>query len=277
MAVPHFLSTGFRFFERTNVSDVQTIIDDFEDEVLTATDLPKDWHAWTGSAGTYTAPTYEGGKFFKVILTRVTQQKLSIEVRDQNNLSVCIRRINCPSTNNWTVRIFTGPCHCVIDVTMFSAQPEALYAGVLDLTPEAQNAHEHFVYGGGYRTAADAAETGSNSCWHCAHMVDDTTAQPSNRASLFTGRSSGAASGSKTLSGARVYRPRELWAQVTGAGGIYNYFHYAGKCYQQLLVTDALAKGARFWVPIDAGVLAEFMVAGGVAPYNGWQLCVRCG
>jgi len=201
-----------------------------------------------------------------------------MEVRDQNNVSVCTRRINCPSANSWLARIFTGPFHVVIDVMMGSAQPEGLCAGMLDLSPDPQDAHTHYVYGGGSRSSSDVRD-GYSSLENAA-MVDDATPTMLIRMSMYMGASSGTSVGHKTMSGARVYRPRELWCKQTGAGGLYGYLHYAGKCYQQLLCPATLAKGAKVYVPIDAGVLGEFIVAGGIEPNNGssaWALCVRSG
>ncbi|MGA2261714.1 MAG: hypothetical protein ABSH28_09785 [Acidobacteriota bacterium] len=273
MAIPHFLSTGFRFFEHKGVTDVQTIIDDFGTEVLTADNAPKGWYAWTNpSTGVFVSPTYEG-KHFQVTLTRATQQKLQMEVRDQGNIVICTRRINCPSANAWTARIFTGPGHVMIDVTMFSAPPEALYAGILDLSPDAQNAHDHYVYGGGARSNLDVADGNNNV--HEVYMLDDTVAGHRTRVSQYGSNQNGGSNGSKTLSGARVYRPREMWCQQSGAGGTYGYLHFAGKAYQTLLCPQSLALGARIYVPIDQGVLGEFIVIGGVGSNWTWLLCVR--
>jgi hypothetical protein len=259
---------------------VQTIIDDFEDEALSTT-APSmgapgvQWAAWTSEGGgVYKSPVDGVGRFFKVVLTRVTQQKLSMEIRDQNLVSICTRRINCPSTNGWTVRIFTGPFHALIDVFMGSAAAEALYGGILDQSPDPQGAHQHYVYGGGSR---DAADTKSNNCWDQVAMVDDTTAVLSTgRGGLYRHWQSGAAVGRKTLSGARVYRPVEMWCKQTGAGGMYGYVHFAGKRHQALLCPASLAFGALVYVPIDTGVLGEFRVIGGVIGDNGASAFMTC-
>ena len=278
MAVPYFLSTGFRFKEHVGVSDVQAIIDDFDAEVLTADNPGLGWSSWSSlGGGGYRSPVDQWGRRFDVYLSRVTQQKLQMEVRDQSGISLCTRRINCPSTNTWTARIFTGQYHAVIDVMMGSAAPEALYGGILDLSPDTQDAHQHYVYGGGFRNTSDTNDYGNDV--FTVYMLDDATPMAKARGTIFAGAGSGSAVGRKTLSGARVYRPRELWCQQTGAGGTYGYMHYAGRCFQQLLCPANLAKGARIYVPIDTGVIGEFIVTGGVAGNNAdtaWALCVRC-
>ena len=84
MAVPSYLNTGFRYFERMGVSDVQQIIDDVEDEVMASTGLGDvAWAPWTNpSAGLYKSPVDAWNRFMDVLFTRVTQQKL--EMRQRN-------------------------------------------------------------------------------------------------------------------------------------------------------------------------------------------------
>ena len=80
MAAPAFLSSSFAYFERQGVSDVQTIMDDIDHQVKNHT-TP----AWTNpSAGLYKSPVDAVGRFFDVLLTRVTQQKLEWRVRDSD-------------------------------------------------------------------------------------------------------------------------------------------------------------------------------------------------
>jgi hypothetical protein len=66
-----------------------------------------------------------------------------------------------------------------------------------------------------------------------------------------------------------------LLLQQTGAGGFYDFMHYAGKANQQLFCAKILAHGARVLVPIDQRVLGEFIVCGGLGELIGWRACVR--
>ena len=71
------------------MSDVQTIMDDIDHQVKNHT-TP----AWTNpSAGLYKSPVDAVGRFFDVLLTRVTQQKLEWRVRDYLADTICTRRI----------------------------------------------------------------------------------------------------------------------------------------------------------------------------------------
>ena len=81
MAVPSYLNTGFRYFERIGVSDVQQIIDDVEDEVLASSGLGDvAWSPWTNpSAGLYKSPVDAWNRFMDVLFT----QGHAAEARDE--------------------------------------------------------------------------------------------------------------------------------------------------------------------------------------------------
>jgi hypothetical protein len=70
-------------------------------------------------------------------------------------------------------------------------------------------------------------------------------------------------------------------APSIGAEGIYAYYHYAGKVYQHLLCPAVNSfHGARLYVPVDTGVLAEFTVVQGMGATGGsnnWYTCIRSG
>jgi hypothetical protein len=263
MSVPLFLNSSFYYFERTNVSDVQTIMDDFEHQVLSHNNP-----VWTKpGAGLYKSPVDADGRWFDVLLTRITQQKLEMRLRDQNGVTVCTRRINCPSTNNWAVHIFTGEFHMQIDVDMQTATAEYLYAGILEPSPDP--AHAKYVYGGGYRNNIDGFDSYSGVTRH--FMVDNATAGYAQRTHHYGASAGTVTMALTTMNGSRIYRPVGLWCKPTGDAVN---SRFCGRRYQALLVEGNLSFGAKITVPIDAGLSGLFRVSAMYA-VDGARVCLR--
>lgn len=265
MAIPAFLGSTWKYSFIGGISDVQSLMDRFATDAVSM--------GWTGGGGgLYTSPTDGVGRFFSVTLTRVTQQKLQMDVRDQSSVVVSQRRINCPSTNAWAGRIFVGEYHAVIDCEMFSSAPEAVGGGILDLSPEAQNAHGKYVFGFGYRNSSDTAA--SNSCLFAA-MVDNVTATLASRCIRYGNSGSGSNGPFRMTSDERIWRPQCLYVVPTGGGSAL----YAGRAYQCLVSYSDMQEGAIFTVPIDVGTTAKFMSILGwtaVSSQN-QQVAFRCG
>jgi hypothetical protein len=266
MAAPVFLLSSFVYFERQGVSDVQTIIDDIGQQVLNHASP-----AWTNpSAGLYKSPVDAVGRFFDVLLTRVTQYKLEWRVRDYLANTICTRRINLPSANLWVVHLWFGENHLEVGVECGSAAPEFLTAGLLDCSPDAQNSHTHNVYGHGSRTSADVADGYATVIY--AVMWDNNAGGAVNtvRLQTFSPQSYGQAA-VVTMNGARIYREAAYFALATGETSNYK---IAGRRYQTLICDANLPHFSRVTVPIDIGVSGTFMVTG-QASAGGQRLCMR--
>ncbi len=279
MAIPTYLNTAFRYFERFDVTDVQQIIDDVEDEVLAASGLGSaEWSPWTNpSAGLYQSPVDAWGRHMDVLLTRVTQQKLELRLRDQALDTIMTRRAVLSASFAWTVRIYSGPYHLFIDIFQGGILSEGFNCNILDLSPDMQDCHPIYVCGNGTR---DTSDVNNNTSYpdqlFMKHGSD--AAYCMSRVANYQNQGNGSSLGYRTLSGARVFRTREVWTQQIGASGVYGYYHHAGICYQQLLCPAAMCKeGTRQFVPIDTGIMGTFRVVGGAArwPQTGWALCVR--
>ncbi len=266
MAAPAFLSSSFAYFERQGVSDVQTIMDDIDHQVKNHT-TP----AWTNpSAGLYKSPVDTVGRFFDVLLTRVTQYKLEWRVRDYLANTICTRRINLPAANTWTVHLWFGENHLEVGVDCGSAAPEFLTSGLLDCSPDAQNSHTHNVYGHGSRTTADVADGYATVIY--AVMWDNNAAGAVNtiRLQTFSPQSYGQAA-VLTMNGARMYREAAYFALPTGDASNYK---FAGRRYQTLICDFNLPYFSRVTVPVDSGVSGTFMVTAQAAQ-GGQRLCMR--
>lgn len=264
MSATDFLSSSFRFAQLKGASDVQSIIDLFAAEV--AANAP----GWTNpSQNLFKSPPDTVGRWFDVLLTRVTQWKLECRVRDALGVTIATRRITgLPSANNWMVNIFTGQMHFEIDVFPMSAAPQHMGGGLLDLSPESQLAHTHNVYARGW---ADSSDTANYTDVQYAFMVDNVTATYYQRTFLYLGNIATGGYPRMTPNGNRVFRPVEYFCVPTGGS---SNRYYAGRAYQQLLCYDNIEFGAKIVVPISPLQSGVFRVSAIPATYNG-RVCIR--
>jgi hypothetical protein len=261
MGVPAFLSSSFRFLPRVNVSDVQTIMDDFANEVAA--------NGWTNpSANLYKSPPNTAGQWFDVLLTRVTQNKLEIKVRDFNGVTVSQRRIYATTANTWQTNVYVGQFHYMIDVYQMSNAPLFANGGLLDVSPEAMGVHTHVVWGNASSNTSDGYDYNT---WDYAQMVDNVTgnAIPVQRASSFA-NVAGNYGARYTTNGSRLFKPREFFCYPTGQ----TYYRWAGRCHQMLICSDDLGFGAVVTVPISENQTGKFKVAAVPAAYGG-KILVR--
>lgn len=280
MAIPTYLDTAFRYFERIGVTDVQQIIDDVEDEVLASAGLgSQEWSPWTNpSANLYRSPVDAWNRHMDVLLTRISQQKMELRLRDQSLDTIMTRRINLSPTLSWTVRIYSGPYHLHIDVFQGGILSEGFNCNIIDLSPDMQDCHPIYVCGNGTR---DTSDVNNNSSYPDQLYMKNGTDAASMvaRVANYQSQTNGSSIGYRTLSGARVFRTREVWTQQVGASGMFGYWHHAGICYQQLLCPPQMCREqSRQYVPIDTGIMGVFRVVGGAARWTSsgfGALCVR--
>lgn len=268
MAIPAFLASSYYFFERSNVTDVQTVIDDFEDEVLANDPV------WTTpSAGVYVSPVDGYGRFMQVELTRVDAQTLSAVIKDQNGITISTRRIVMASANGNHVRIFTGQYHFAIDCYPGPAAPEFICGGILDISPEAQNAHARYVWAGGPRNSAG---TYTSYYWEYYSMLDNATPAIFRRANIFSAPISGYPIPSIDSMGYWVSQPIMMYVFRDATA----FQYYAGRSYQMVFICRlAGSPGTEITLPVDAGVTGVFKILSGPGystdPEFGWVVAVR--
>jgi hypothetical protein len=256
MSIPVFLSSSFYYFSRDGVVDVQTIMDDFAAQVLA--NVP----VWTNPSGTvYKSPVDGYGRFFSVELGRVDATRMSIIVKDQNGIILMSRRLNIRAAGN-AVRIYTGQFHCCIDVTTFDAEPEQFFAGILDLSPEPQNAHTRYAY---CYSTRDSCDVYSAHWFMFSYMIDGTTVQNYQRGNTYTASVSGYATPAIDAMGYWTAQPVMFYARPAPSGD----YRYAGRLYHTIVISQLIAEpGAEIVFPIDAGVTGTFRVIGGAADGN---------
>ena len=266
MAIPAFLGSSFFYLERTGVVDVQTIIDDFQAQVLA--NVP----VWTNpSTGVYVSPVDGFGRSFKLVFTRGNAQSLYVVIVDQNEITIATRMIMIPSTNATHVRIYTGQFHFAIDCNTITTSPEFICGGILDISPEPQNAHSRYVWAMGPRTAPNSY---NEYYWGYAVMLDNLYPSNAARINWYLADYINAIAVIDSM-GYWITQPLMLYVN---AGSSPN--RYAGRIYQMVFISKiAGGGGTEIILPVDAGVTGKFKILSGPGnisnPANGWVVAVR--
>jgi hypothetical protein len=272
MSVPTFLGSNFYYFERQGVSSMDTVLSDALAQV--AANSP----AWTTSdlrpgtpAVLLTSPVDASGRFFDILLTNVagaSDLKLECRVRNQNGVTLCTRRINGTASNNWIVRIYSGQFHLYVDIEIVSVAPECVFGGILDLSPEAQNSHTHYCFGGGSRSTADAL---SSNTWQYAAMVDNVTATLAARVLSYCNAQNTSNTPVLSQSGSNIFKPI-IHINTAIAGGN----KLAGRRYQCFMGPSGLTgESGKITIPIDVGATGDFRQVLGMTSAIGAAIYVR--
>jgi hypothetical protein len=250
MSIPAFLASSFFYFLRTAVVDVQTIIDDFQAQVLA--NVP----AWTNpSTDVYVSPVDGFGRFMRLEFTRVDAQTLTIVIKDQNGITIATRMIVIPSANSSDIRIYTGQFHFAIDCLTGTANPEFICGGILDLSPESQNTHSRYVWAIGPRGPSSY----TNYYWENAAMLDNITAAITQRLGVFYIPWGGDNPPIPMIDSMGFWESQSIMMYVQRDGTSARY--YAGRAYQMVFVSRlAGADGTELILPIDAGVTGTFKI-----------------
>lgn len=261
MAIPDFLTSTFGYSVRRLSTDVQQAIDDFR---TLAVGL-----GWTnpGAAGRFVSPPDAVGRFIDITFSRIDAKRLELTtVLDQNGVSLIpaagARRIKGPTTlSAWDHQVFAGQFHFCINISPWipsdaSLYQEALIGGILDLTPEAQNAHAKVCWWSGPRNNADVNQ--GNGPTNCV-MLDNATV-------AFNPRNI-----NKNRQGTLVYphitgnsyvhaSPVEMC--VIPVGGAAGQLRYAGRLYQAMNVSVNVGYAQKIILPLDATTLGTFQTVG---------------
>jgi hypothetical protein len=223
---------------------------------------------WTDNTGnSYTSPVDAVGRFITANFLRESAQTLSLEVFDQLGQSLLQReaRIDVTAGVNNLAHIFTGQFHVHIEFQLPNGTGEFLCGGILDLSPEAQDAHTKWAYGGGTR-ANGGTVNGDGP--HYLNMYGSGSASNTTRIIQYENSGIGGAL-IYTKAGNYMFHPREVFcttATVTMA--------YCGRTYQSVLVTARFNSYSKIKIPIDGSTLGTFLVSGMTSRY-GLTLAIR--
>lgn len=250
MAVPVFLASSHYYDSVADVDDVQDIIDALG-TILKTNNSP----AWTEpSAGTFQSPVDDLGRYFRVAVSRVDIDTLQCVTTDQYGTTIATRRLDIEASGSPAVevKIYSGQYHLWIDA--MRATPENFRAGILDLSPQTQDAWSTSVYCCGYRNNVGTITYGENRSLNISGV--------SNSNALVIFPISDTREGMKTDPAGNVLT---FPVMVRNASS-----QILGRMYQVLHSSADIAYGAEVTVPIDSNLTAKFRAAG-VLPFSGGQ------
>ncbi len=266
MTIPAFLDTSFRYLSTPGVTDVQKIIDDLYDELVTGLGFACTQGGKTQSPTTYKSPDREDGVFYTIQLTRDSATQLSWVCLDQiglqiNNQGSTKQAIDGTGTE---VRYFTGPFH--VCVSCERTTPEAFAVGVMERSPEPLADPRPAYYASyGPRFSAGGLSTQT---WMAVYIqapggAYGAGANPNNWSSA---RQPFVSIQRQSVSGALLFHPAEVQ---------YSFVSY-GRRFQALLVDGNAANGAEFNVPLDDTTVGVFKIPGFTAQ-NDTKIAYRKG
>jgi hypothetical protein len=252
-------ASSFDFAQDLAVVDVATIIATFQARVTGQAP------AWTVPvAGTFKSPVDAVGRFMEVTLPRVSATRLNCVCTDQNGITIINREIDISGLGT-TVNYYTGQFHAVVEA--LEATPEIFQAGILDETPQDEDAILDYVYANAYRNAGGGVD-GNGGGVNLLFMLDNGGAANANRWRSVAQTPAGVI-GLKDPTGALQFFPCDTQASVGGVVG------WVGRLYQSYICDGGLATGLQKTVKIgDAGETGTFQVLG-LASANGMKQMVR--
>jgi hypothetical protein len=260
MSAPHYLSSYYRHKESLAVTDVNTIIADLRDELVTQPIAPNKWTEPV--ALTFQSPARADGIFLTITVARVSATRISYIVKDQsgmpvNNMTTTQQDIDAGGT---TVHYFTGPFH--VCVTTERATPEAWMCGVLDQTPDALgNPRAMYFASTGPRSNTGTLVAGA---YFNVYLLTPGATSYATTSSMIT--CSGGQSSSwyrETVAGTKIYQPFEV---NDGNGSAVAMF--LGRVFQCLMVDGRIAFATDLTIPIDGANTGVFKVAGFATDLN---------
>lgn len=256
-------ASSFDFFNNPAVLDVATIITDFRARVTGQSP------AWTEPvANTFKSPVDGVGRFFEVTLTHTSVTQLGFKVTDQNAIVVCDREIDIDGGGNG-VNYYTGQFHAWIE-SLRAGTSEIAQSGILDETPNAENAILNYVYGNGYRNNGGGVD-GQGSNVGQEFMLDNGSSNPATRYRSWD-QTVGLVVGLIDGTGALQFFPADMYANLSGLN------RWIGRGYQLYICDSSIAAGTQKTIQIgDAGETGVFQVISGLANSQNMKVMVRAG
>ena len=254
-------ASSFDFFNNPAVLDVATIIANFQTRVTGQ--VP----AWTVPvAGTFKSPVDGVGRFYEVTLTRVSATQLNIVVTDQNAVTIINREIDIDVAGNG-VNYYTGQFHAWIE-SLRAGTSEIFSSGIIDETPQAQNAIQDYVYANAYRNSGGAFD-GLGGAVAQEFMLDNGASGMQQRYRSW-GQSQGVIVGLPDGAGALQFFPADMFATLTGVN------KWLGRGYQLYMCDNSIAPGTQKTIQIgNAGETGVFQEISGLTVYANMKVMVR--
>lgn len=248
MTLPNFLDSAYCDFRHK----VDCGVTDFNTTLATLTDLlvtqPAAGCKWTENpAGTFQSQNDTSGRFIKLVFTRISATNLQMQVIDHNAVTICTRRIQTDSGR--TIRVYTGKFYCMIEAAR--ATPECFVAFLVDPTPEPLASVPNPSFGIGFRTSGDVSD-GLGGIGYL-YAIDNVAVANVRRAGLWN-----------NLTALNYWSPlaptgRFWFSPLRVSQNISTVWHWAGQMPQTLYGSGDIPPGVIVRIPIDDGVIGEFM------------------
>lgn len=152
MADPRFLDSSvfaFYYHQSTGVTDVTTVISDTRTGLVTNL-------GWTEpTTALFKSPPDAGGKWFDVLLTRISATNLEMRVRDHRGATLITRRIQIDGAGT-TINYFLNVQGLLIESNR--ATIEIAQAHLVDPPSDLLHECDNRLVANAYRTSADGAE-----------------------------------------------------------------------------------------------------------------------
>ena len=262
MAVPDFLSHGFRYTIYNGVTDVSTVIAALNTELVTN-------GAWTDTGGTGVGPfkcpvNAIDGSFITITVVRVSQGVISYQVFDHQGLAVTggspyRQDITIGGTS---VVIYSGPDYVFVESLMVT--PEVWACARMNVWPETPGIVRTF-FAATYGPCNSSGTTVGRGLldWLTRHVT--TTAYTTNTDCFpHVNYNNATPCLMVSASGANIYAPFEF----IDANLLY------GRIPQAVVCQAGLAFGTIVTLPLDTGVTGNFRVISLITALNR-RLAVR--
>lgn len=234
MATQPQWATSHRFLEDTGITTSAEMTTTLRTELVTNL-------GWTEpTSGTFRSPPDAAGRYFDIVVSEPSAVRWQWSVQNESATVICVREVLLAGTGE-NVRYHTGAAHVWVEVDKGAGTSEALGAGLLDLTPEAQDAHSNYVWGRGHRTSAGATDANNDIG---DFFLEDNGSPAAGTRLLDVRNAQGTQINHFTLSGARSYIQPAI---LTGVNGTAQQV-IVGRMYQ--FVITSYGYGSSFTIPI---------------------------
>jgi hypothetical protein len=245
MAVPSFLSSEFGHSEIVSTTDVQDIMDELV-TVLTGLTTP-----WTHSTGLFTSPVSAGGHQVAFQLTRISATVLDIDPVDRMGFEMfgvgITRRMNIVAAGD-RVQLFYGPEYVWVETQKpdtSAAEGEHFAVGILDLTPEDQDAYLFPTFAKARRSSAGSLDAAGDQ-WSDYFRHQLSTGTYIAARSPVTMRTPDQVVQNRRMSGKLIHLPVDL--SSLSSDSLYSVI---GRQYQAFTVNGQLQPWTQVEIPID--------------------------
>jgi hypothetical protein len=255
MTIPFFLDSTqvpFNYTEIYGITDVETggvgIITTFRAQAVTGL-------GWTEpSTALFKTPVDAAGRWFDVLLTRISATVLEYRMRNSSGTTITTRRIQI--TAGFAVRFFTNTMGFLIEAIQADpASSETLQGHMLDQSPNLQSDVSNYVIMAGRRNNTSVDDGSGNIVGHYAAIDNGTPAFVAGRLPSTLNAASGAIALQNIQSS---FLLRDFLIHINQAGTI----RWSGRICHALEIDSTIPPGSDRAVKIDTSTTATYRVTG---------------